>query len=285
MSTTSTTLIKFGDSDFRRLCQLIYKHCGLDFDDRRRDFVANRVGKRLSHTACTDAHDYVTFIQRSDQTAEMQLLCESLTTNETYFFREYPQLASFADTILPEMCEAKRRRGDFTLNLWSAACSTGEEPYTLAIILAECLEDFSRWNIQINATDISQDVLRRARAATYEGRSLQYIPQPYLIKHFDRNGAVHTLRDSTRRMVRFDHVNFQDDAKMSRYTSMDFVFCRNVLIYFDKPVRRTVIERLHRAMLPGAFLFVGHSETLTDHLDFFEQVRHGGILQYRKRGD
>ena len=273
------------DADFRRLCHLIYKHCGLDFDERRRDFVYHRVNRRLGPTRCADAHDYLTFIQGADQTEEMQTLCESLTTNETYFFREYPQLTSFADHILPELCEAKRRRGEFILNLWSAACSTGEEPYTLAIILAECQEDFPRWNIQINGTDISKEVLRKARLAVYEGRSLQYIPQPYLLKHFERQGEGWKVRDQTRRLVKLDHVNFQDGARMSRFGGMDFVFCRNVLIYFDKAMRRQVIERLHRSMLPGGFLFVGHSETLSDHLDLFDQVRHGGILQYRKRGE
>ena len=275
----------FNEPDYRRLCQLIYGHCGMDFDDRRRDFVLNRVTKRLPTTPCSDPHEYVMYVQRTDQVTELQHLCESLTTNETYFFREYPQLTSFADHILQDLCEVKRRRGEFTLNLWSAACSTGEEAYTLGIILSECLDDFPKWNITILATDLSQEVLRKARLGRYEGRSLQYVPKPYLTKHFERHDEVYAVRPSTRRLIRFEHVNFLDAAKMSRYGSMDFIFCRNVLIYFDKTSRRHVIERLERAMLPGGFLFVGHSETLAEHLDLFHQVRHGGILQYQKRGD
>ena len=276
--------LPLSDIDYRRLCEVIYRHCGLDFDERRRDFMVHRLVKRLGPSNCGDLHDYVLFVQRPERAEELQVLCESLTTNETYFFREYPQLTSFADTILQEVCEIKRRRGEFILNLWSAACSTGEEAYTLAIILAECLDDFPKWNIHILATDISQDVLRKGRAAVYEGRSLQYIPKAYLLKHFERRGEAWAVRESTKRMVKFDHVNFLDSAKMARYGTMDFIFCRNVLIYFDKDSKRQVIERLDRALLPGGFLFVGHSETLSDHLDLFNQVRHGGILQYRKRG-
>jgi len=280
---TTTTIAL--DADFRRLCYLVHRHCGLDFDERRRDFMLHRIGKRLAPTGCADAHDYLSFIQRTDQTAELQTLCESLTTNETYFFREYPQLTSFADHIVQDICEVKRRRCEYILNVWSAACSTGEEPYTLAIILSEVIEDFPKWNIQIMATDISQEVLRKARIGIYEGRSLQYVPRPYLLKHFEQDGATWKVRDHLRRMVKFDHVNFLDATRMARYGSMDFVFCRNVLIYFDRTGRRQVVDRLHTALLPGGFLFVGHSETLSDHHDLFDQVRHGGILQYRKRGD
>lgn len=269
--------------DFKRLCNLIHQHCGLDFDDRRWDFVLNRVQKRLGPTRCADTHEYLGYIQLPAKAAELQALCESLTTNETYFFREYPQLTCFADHILQDLCEEKRRRGEYILNIWSAACSTGEEPYTLAIILAECLEDYPKWSIHIHATDISVEVLRKARLATYEGRAIQYIPRPYLLKHFDRHAESWSVRENIRRLVKFDQVNFLDAGKMSRYGSMDFVFCRNVMIYFDKEGRRQVVERLHKSLLPAGYLFVGHSESLTDHLDLFDQVRRGGILQYRNR--
>jgi chemotaxis protein methyltransferase CheR len=144
---------------FTLLRDLVYEKTGIMFEDRKRSFLEGRLGNRASFTSCDSPRDYYRLLRYSDPAGkELQCLIETLTTNETYFFREFPQLQGFADEALAKIADARRAAGDFHLNVWSAACSTGDEPYTLAIILRECLDDFSRWNIRLVASDIDTKV-------------------------------------------------------------------------------------------------------------------------------
>ena len=275
------------DSEFTRLIDLIYRHAGMRFDERRREYRMTRLNRRAKEAHCGDPSEYLRLIQRDDRLSEFKLFIASITTNETYFFREYTQLECFADHILPAIVEAKRRQGDYSLKLWSAACSTGEEAYTLAIILRECLEDFPKWTIRILATDISERVLITARQAVYEGRTLQYIPEPYFQRHFTRQVARQEgewqVVPETRALVQFENLNFMDPGPMKRHGDMDFIFVRNVLIYFDEQSRKQVLTTLHRALLPEGWIFVGHSETLNRYEPLFQSIRVGGQIQYRKK--
>jgi chemotaxis protein methyltransferase CheR len=170
--------------------------------------------------------------------SEFQEFVESLTTHETYFFREYPLLQTFAD----EVVERKRLRGDYSLRIWSA----GEEPYTLAIILREVIDDFDRWDVQLTATDISRAVLRQARRGVYGERSLKDVPTAYRQKHFrPQNEDEWAVMPSVARVVKFRHANLTDKLVAKELLEQDFIFCRNVLIYFGRrlapPGRRPVL--------------------------------------------
>ena len=271
------------DVIFLRLRDLVYEHSGMYFDERKKYFFARRVEQRVEATGCIDAREYYQFVRYGDGgVEELQALAESLTTNETYFFREYPQLQTFADDILPEILDCKRRRGDRYLRVWSAGCSTGEEPYTLAIILREMIEDLERWEISLTATDISREALRVARRATYGERSLKDVPTVYRQKYILPNGEGWRVTNEITRMVRFRHANLMDRSLAREMEGQDFIFCRNVLIYFDDASRRQVVDGFYDALRPGGYIFLGHSESVGRITSAFRLVRKGDSLVYMK---
>ena len=268
---------------FLKLRDLVYEHSGMYFDERKEYFFARRVEQRLDETGSIDAMDYYRLLRYGDEGAsEIQALVESLTTNETYFFREYPQLQTFADVILPECLERKRETRDRHLRVWSAGCSTGEEPYTLAIILREMIEDFDRWQITLTATDISRAALRTARGALYGERSVKDVPTPYRQRYLRPERGAFRVVPEIRQMVTFRHGNLMDSSMVSQMESLDFIFCRNVLIYFDDASRRRVVDSLYDALRPGGYIFLGHSESVGRITSAFRLVRRGESLVYMK---
>jgi len=270
------------DVVFLRLRDLVYEYSGMYFDERKKYFFARRVEQRVEATGSVDVRDYYQLLRYGDGTEELQTLAESLTTNETYFFREYPQLQTFADDILPEILDGKRRRGDRYLRVWSAGCSTGEEPYTLAIILREMIEDIERWEISLTATDISRDALRVARRAIYGERSLKDVPTVYRQRYIRPNGDGWQVAPEIARMVRFRYANLMDGSLAKDMEGQDFIFCRNVLIYFDDASRRRVVDGFYDALRPGGYIFLGHSESVGRITSAFRLVRRGESLVYMK---
>jgi chemotaxis protein methyltransferase CheR len=268
---------------FILLRDLVYEKTGLMFEDRKRTFVQGRLAGRLVATGTDTPRDYYRYLRYSDPSGtEFQSLIETLTTNETYFFREFPQLQSFADEALPIIADAKRDRGDCKLSIWSAACSTGDEPYTLAIILRECLDDFSRWNVRILATDIDTQVLRTARRATYSARNIKDVPNVYVKKYFWVNGEEHHVVPEIASMVTFEHLNLMDRPGMRKHRNFDFIFCRNALIYFNEASCRQVLSSFYDALLPGGYIFLGHSESVGRISAAYEMVRLGDTITYRR---
>jgi len=250
-----------------------------------------RLESRLEVTGSTGPQDYYQMLRYGGNGAaqELQALVESLTTNETYFFREYPQLQSFADVILPEVLERKRRLSDYVIRIWSAGCSTGEEPYTLAIILHEVIEDFSRWQIHITATDINRAALETAEGALYGERALKDVPTAYRQQYFQLErpspyaaDRLYRLQPTIGRMVRFRQANLMDQAAARTLGGQDFIFCRNVLIYFDETSTRHVVASFYDALRPGGYIFLGHSESVGRITSAFQMVRRGDTLVYMK---
>lgn len=270
--------------EFLLLRDLVYERTGLMFEDKKTAFVAARVHRRAPAVGCSSARDYYRHLRYQDpQGAEFQAFVEQMTTNETYFFRDYPQLECFANEALPRVAEAKRRVGDFTLNVWCAACSTGDEAYTLGIILDSCLDDFSRWKVRIVASDIDTEVLAVAESGVYGARNVKDVPSVYLNKYFTAaGGQQYRVDDRLRQMITFEHLNFMDRERMRRHRSFDFVFCRNVLIYFDDASRKQVLGHFYEALLPGGFVFLGHSESVGRISAAFEPVSLGGCVVYRR---
>jgi chemotaxis protein methyltransferase CheR len=265
-----------------KLVDLVYESSGLYFDERKKYFVSRRVEQRVQATGADNFDDYYRLLRYGDSSSELRELTESLTTNETYFFREYPQLQSFADDILPEVLEEKRKRGDRYLRIWSAGCASGDEPYTLAIILREVIEDFDRWEITITATDISREMLRSARLAVYGERAVKEVPTVYRERYFRPQEDGYKLLLPVTRMVRFRQANLLDENVARETDGQDFLFCRNVLIYFDDTSRRRVLDLFFDALRPGGYIFLGHSESVGRITSAFRLVRRGSSLAYMK---
>jgi chemotaxis protein methyltransferase CheR len=270
-------------NDFKLLRDLVYERTGIMFEDRKQTFFESRLSGRMIACGVQSARDYYRYLRYQDlDGAEFQSLVESLTTNETYFFREFPQLQGFADEALPLIAAAKRAAGDFTLSLWSAACSTGDEPYTLAIILRECLDDFDRWRIRLLATDIDRAVLAKARRAVYSERAVRDVPKAYLQKYFTRQGEDYAVVPEVASLVEFLHLNLMDRSRMRSHRNFEFIFCRNALIYFDPASSRQVLGSLYDALVPGGYIFLGHSESVGRLSAAYEMVRLGGTITYRR---
>lgn len=274
------------EEDFTVLRDFIYENTGIRFEDNKLPFVETRVAKRLAAVDCQTAREYYRHLRFHDpRQVEFQALVEALTTNETYFFREYEQLECFANELLPAVAEAKRKQGDYNLNVWSAACSTGDEPYTLGIILQSCLDDFERWRIGLHATDIDGQVLATARQGLYSSRAVKDVPPAYLRRYFTAEGPQYRIQRKIREMVSFSQANLIDRRAMRQYRGMDFVFCRNVLIYFDDASRRQVLGSIYDSLNPGGFVFLGHAESVGRISAAFEPVNIANNLMYRKPVD
>jgi chemotaxis protein methyltransferase CheR len=261
---------------------LIYARSGLFFEEKKFYFLRRRIDQRVEDVGASSVLDYFQMLRFGADTTEIQALCESVTTNETYFFREFPQLKAFADVCLPEVLADKRKRGDYNLRVWSAACSTGDEAYTLAIILREVIDDFDKWVVTLVATDIDREALRTARKAIYTERAVKDVPVVYRQKYFQPEGYTYRVSPLITRMVQFRHANLMDPAVAGEMTGQDFVFCRNVLIYFDDASRRRTLELFYDALRPGGYIFLGHSESVGRITSAFRLLRKSDQLVYMK---
>lgn len=261
---------------------LIYARSGLFFEEKKFYFLKRRIDQRVEDVGASSVLDYFQMLRFGGDATEIQALCESVTTNETYFFREFPQLKAFADICLPEVLQEKRKRGDYHLRVWSAACSTGDEAYTLAIILREVIDDFDRWSVTLVATDIDREALRTARNAVYTERAVKDVPVTYRHEYFRPEGYTYRVSPVITRMVQFRHANLMDPTVAGEMTGLDFVFCRNVLIYFDDASRRRTLDLFYEALRPGGYIFLGHSESVGRITSAFRLLRKGDQLVYMK---
>src|SRR5580658_5956352 len=208
-------MMELSTDHFNKLSQQIYLRLGLQFEEKKSYFLQKRVEKRMDVLGFQDPQEYVFLLCYADpEGKEMQALANLITTNETYMFREFEQLEGFANCCLPEVLSAKQARGEQKVRIWSAGCSSGEEPYTLAIILQECFPQSQYWDCEIVATDIDENILSQAAAAHYWWRSVREVPPEYLAKHFIKEGERYTVRPNIASMVRFQHLNLCDRLAM-----------------------------------------------------------------------
>jgi chemotaxis protein methyltransferase CheR len=270
--------------DFESLADFVYRRAGIRFESKKIYFLSKRIQKRMEQLGMESHSEYVRLLRFSDPGGvEFQQFINLLTVNETYFFRDFTQLEAFAEHCLQELCAKKASRGERSLKIWSAGCSTGEEPYTLAIILHEMMDEIQRWVVDILASDIDQVVLEKARRAVYEARSLRDVPAEYLDRHFQKigNGSYKVSQGITK-IVRFEHLNLSDKDAIRKYRGFDFIFCRNVLIYFDDVSRKQLVDYFYTALNPGGFIFLGSSESVGRITTGFKLKRSGGHLVYYK---
>jgi len=276
--------MKITKEEYTRIRDFIYRKTGLFFEDRKLFFVQKRLEKRVSITGAYDMMSYFRELQfRDPQGTELQNLLNILTTNETYFFREFDQLASFAEHCLEEITENKKKYGHRKLKIWSAGCSTGEEPYTIAIIIREMMDDYDDWIIEIIATDINTRVLNFAKQAVYESRAVKDVPPEYLKRWFTyTNENNYRLSPEIKKMCQFNVLNLMNHTEMKQMFNIDFIFCRNVLIYFDNISRKEVVSHYYDSLNPGGYIFLGHSESMTRISSAFRPRRKGGNIVYQK---
>ncbi|QQR42179.1 protein-glutamate O-methyltransferase CheR [Myxococcus xanthus] len=267
--------------EFRLLRDHVYSHCGILVHEDMKFVMERRLWPRLELLGLPDYGAYHRYLRYdANRHAELEAAVESLTTHETYFFREPTQLKAFTDELLPvvEQRNARLRR----LRVWSAGCSSGEEAYTLAMLLKDSRR-FDDWDVEVLGTDISRRVLAMARRAEYGPSALRATSPELLERHFVSLGNSRVrVRDEVRAWVSFGHHNLLDEVGSQLVPRMDVVFCRNVLIYFDLAARRKFLRIVRDRLVPGGYLLLGHSENLLNLGSDFEFVHLRGDLVYRR---
>ena len=264
------------DATFKQLRDLIYDKSGIFIPDSKKYLIEKRIGPRVEERNLASFDDYLTFIKYTPNSEEIAKLFDAITTNETYFFREPQHFDVLLDSIIPAVTEKKITKD---IRIWSAACSSGEEPYTLSLLMAE---KKSNVRAEILASDLSNEMLETARKAVYGSYALRNVPPNYLQKYFRPNGWTHELNGPIRNMVRFMNLNLIEDRKMKSIRDLDVIFCRNVLIYFDEKAKQKVVANLYDCLRPGGFLFIGASESLHSITRAFKPMTYNKVIVYQK---
>jgi chemotaxis protein methyltransferase CheR len=247
---------------YASLRKIIYDRSGIWFADSKKYLLESRLGERLTELEIEDYDQYIIFLTMGPyREDEFQVMFSKITINETSFFRNQPQLDVFEKNVLPGLIEARRDRKQ--LRIWSAACSSGQEPYSLAIMVRRTLGIRAMdWSIEIIGTDISDRVLKIAKSARYPKSAIGNLSYDILSKHFDQVNGEYEIKSDIRDMVHFDKVNLKDKLATSRHGKFDVIFCRNVMIYFDDIMRKLCLDTFHKQLADDGTLFIGHSETI-----------------------
>jgi len=252
------------EEDFRKISDIVYEHCGINLHNGKKELVRARVAKRLRSGNFKTFSEYIKYVLQDKTGTEFSILIDSLSTNLTGFFREPQHYAFLRSEFLPLLMERKKKKRDFRIRAWSAGCSSGEEPYSLAMTLLEAIQDTGRWDVKVFANDISTTMLETAQKGIYEKERVEPIPsllrQKYLILHRKGNRRVFEVGKILRDTVTFKHMNLVKDWVIRE--PLDFIFCRNVMIYFDKSTQARLLNRFWHLLSPGGMLFTGHSESL-----------------------
>jgi chemotaxis protein methyltransferase CheR len=275
--------VELSEEEFRLLRDFIHERFGLFFDDNQRASLRARLAARLAHLDLGSFEDYYHYLRFGPQRQEEVLrMISHLTNNETYFYREMPQLQVFADTVLRGVKERKARGEDRTLRVLSAGCSTGEEVHTLAMMVYDSGQFFWNWEVQVTGMDVDLAALEKARKAVYQHNSFRSLSPAVLERHFVKVPGGTQVKEAVRRLVRFRHGNIVDPASYEGLTGLDVVFCRNVLIYFSDTMILKVVRHFYENLVPGGYLFLGHAESLSRITDLFTPIRFQGAMVYQK---
>lgn len=258
---------ELNEKQFRTISDLVYRHCGINLKDGKEALVRARLMKRFRAIGMDSVESYLELIESKAGDHELDHMIDAMTTNKTSFFREIEHFKYLREVVLPQF---KGRR----MRFWSAACSSGEEPYSLAMLLKEHLSDRDRRDALILATDISRRMLEKGTKALYSENTLKDLPSTYLQKYFVRSqstACAYQVSDAVRSMVRLARLNLMDSWPMKG--PFHVIFCRNVMIYFDRATQQQLINRFWEILEPGGYLFVGHSEGLSAITHKFKYVR------------
>lgn len=268
------TSIRLTDREFTKISRLVYDQCGINLSDGKRELVKARLGKRIRHGPFQSFQEYYQYVLNDESGQELVYLLDSITTNYTFFFREQKHFDYLRLEILPALMDrgGKSRR---QLRFWSAACSSGEEPYSIAMTLLESIEHPFLWDLSILATDLSNKVIKVAESGVFPKERVQSIPAAFLKKYFlkgEGSWKDHVkVKDEIRKLVEFRRLNLMEP--FDHREPFDCIFCRNVMIYFDKKTQKDLVNRLYECLREGGFLLIGHSESLTGVEHPFRYIR------------
>ncbi len=285
------------EAELKLLQALVYHECGMHFDARRTHFLEDRLQRRLRECQLDSFYSYYRLLISDGGKQELAQLLENLTVNETSFFRNKAQLDLFQKHVLNELLREKESRRDFNIRIWSAGCSTGQEPYTLAMLIADALayyqlkipggvEFFSPkpliphpWRVEILASDISYTVLRYAQEANYTESQMASVDYSYRLRYFDKVGERYAVKKAVKELVHFDFHNLKTEYLPQRN---DIIFCRNVMMYFDEAEQKRLVAKFRKCLQPNGYLFVGHAESLLNLTDKFTMVYRDSGTAYRR---
>ncbi len=253
------------EKDFRMISDLVYKHCGINLHEGKKELVRARLAKRLRLGKFKTFPQYIKHVLEDKSGKEFSILVDSLSTNLTSFFREVQHFDFLNNSFLPALLDRKRKTGNRRIRTWSAGCSSGEEPYSIAITLLEAVGGRERWDVRILASDISTEILGIAKKGIYpEDRVAPVSPMlrnKYLTCQRDNGNKLYEVNKQLRDIIVFRYLNLMGEWPIK--PPLDFIFCRNVMIYFDKPTQERLINRYWQLLDSGGVLFTGHSESLT----------------------
>jgi len=265
------------DSEFRLFKDLIYSECGVSIGTEKRTFLESRLRRRMDDLGIRSGYEYYCLVKHSQgRSQELPSLLDTLMICETAFFRNQPQFDLLSQVVLPEIIEKKEQAGTRLIRVWSAGCSTGQEPYSAVIAMLESLPDAESWTLRVFASDLSFTALERAQCGLYREDQLKGIEAGCISKYFRRENGHYAVSDAVKRRVIFDYHNLKHDNGLR---GLDMVFCRNVMIYFDRPTRAKIVNEFRRILRPAGYLFMGHSESLTGMADGFKTI---DVSIYRK---
>ena len=263
------------DEEFHEIRRVVHRTTGIALAETKRHLVYGRLARRLRALGMTTFREYLQFIE--DDGGELEEFCNAITTNLTFFFREGHHFQYLSSTVLPML--QKQNAASRRIRIWSAGCSTGEEPYSIACCVLETLGSLRDWDIRILATDLDSKVLAYGQAGIYPADRLDKVDKARRERWFvpQAGGAQWSARDELRRLISFKRLNLMEQWPLKG--PFDVIFCRNVVIYFDKPTQRVVFGRMAELQRPGGHLFIGHSESL---FNVCEQYQLIGQTTYRK---
>jgi len=271
----------FSDEEFLKFREFFYRKTGIMFAENKRYFVDKRILERMAGANLRSFAEYFNRVRFQASGVELQALVNSMTVNETYFYREDYQLQCLVRSLMPEIAKSSSK-GD-TIKIWSIPCSTGEEPYSIALYLLEYWAQVDDFNIEIVASDIDTEVLEKARRGVYGERALQHVSADTIKKYMTpTKDGQHQIIDAIRSSIKFSQLNILETINERTHAGFDVVFCRNMLIYFDDLSRREAAEAIFTAMNPGGFVCLGHSESMSRISSLFNMRKFPEAIVYQK---
>jgi chemotaxis protein methyltransferase CheR len=267
--------IQLSDRDYLQVRDLVHELAGISLNDGKRELVVARLSKRIRQLGLKTVGEYLTYVREQQTQDELITMLDALSTNLTSFWRESQHFDFLEQHTLPQLAAQAKKSGTYRMRAWSAGCSSGEEPYSLAMLTLQTLPDATRWDLKILATDLSTRVLAVARAGVYGEERVKTIPPAIrhasIVEERTARGKLFRVAEPVSSIVSFARLNLMESWPMKG--PMDFIFCRNVMIYFDKPTQTRLVRRFHELLKPGGTLFIGHSESLTGIDHGFRYVR------------
>ena len=293
----STPGVGLTAAELKLLQALVYQECGMHFDERRTQFLQDRLQRRLKECRADSFYNYYSLLVSHEGKDELSRLLENLTVNETSFFRNKAQMELFHKFVLEDILRRKQARRDYSLRIWSAGCSTGQEPYTLAMLVADGLGYYNLrnplpcqvrlpkplipppWRVEITASDISYSVLRTGQQGIYTEAQMSGVDYSYRLRYFDKVGDHYAVKKALKEQVHFDFHNLKTEYLPQRN---DVIFCRNVMMYFDEAEQKRLIDKFYRCLNPEGYLFVGHAESLLGMTEKFQMVHRNSGTAYQR---